>query len=133
MRQRQEERTGRTGVNCGCCPGVSYDLIVASGGITGSYTTVIKPDSLFGFVVQSADSIRLLGQFLSEAGFTPQVNRSIAYTNATLAVLRRTAGCLPQYRRSSRTASRRIRRLLRGRRPSPMRPPRRWASTMRLH
>ena len=67
-------------------PGVSYDLIVASGGITGSYTTVLKPDSLFGFVVQSADSIRLLGQFLSEAGFGPQVTRSIAYANATLAV-----------------------------------------------
>ncbi|MGK6317933.1 autotransporter outer membrane beta-barrel domain-containing protein [Sphingomonas sp. DT-204] len=67
-------------------PGVSYDLIVASGGITGSYTTVIKPDSLFGVVVQSADSIRLLGQFLRESGFTPQVNRSIDYANAALVV-----------------------------------------------
>jgi hypothetical protein len=32
-------------------PGTSYDLITASGGITGSYTTIFKPDPLFGFVV----------------------------------------------------------------------------------
>ncbi|MCD2316611.1 autotransporter outer membrane beta-barrel domain-containing protein [Sphingomonas sp. IC-11] len=65
-------------------PGTSYDLVVASGGITGSYTTVVKPDSLFGFVVQRADRIQLLGQFLGGAGFTPQVARSIAYANTTL-------------------------------------------------
>jgi hypothetical protein len=66
-------------------PGTSYDLIVASGGITGSYTNVQKPTDLFGFVVQRADRIQLLGQFLGDAGFTPQVSRSIAYANATLA------------------------------------------------
>lgn len=64
--------------------GVSYDLIVASGGITGAYSTVIKPDSLFGFVVQRADRIQLLGQFLGDAAFSPQVARSIAYANTTL-------------------------------------------------
>ncbi len=68
-------------------PGTSYDLIVASGGITGSYTTVIKPDTLFGFVVQRTDRIQLLGQFLNDAAFSPQVTRSIAYTNATLATV----------------------------------------------
>jgi len=67
-------------------PGTSYDLIVASGGITGSYSTVQKPDSLFGFVVQRADRIQLLGQFLGDPGFSPQVTRSVAYANATLAV-----------------------------------------------
>ncbi len=67
-------------------PGTSYDLIVASGGITGSYTTVRKPDTLFGFIVQRADRIQLLGQFLGDPGFSPQVSRSIAYANATLAV-----------------------------------------------
>ncbi|WP_197075391.1 autotransporter domain-containing protein [Sphingomonas sp. Ag1] len=65
-------------------PGTSYDLVVASGGITGGYATVLKPDSLFGFVVQRADRIQLLGQFLGDAGFSPQVARSIAYANATL-------------------------------------------------
>jgi len=67
-------------------PGTSYDLIVASGGITGSYATVTKPDTLFGFVVQRADRIQLLGQFLGDPGFAPQVSRSVAYANATLAV-----------------------------------------------
>jgi hypothetical protein len=42
--------------------GTSYDRIVASGGITGSYTTIDKAASLFGFVVQRADRIQLLGQ-----------------------------------------------------------------------
>jgi len=64
--------------------GTSYDLVVASGGISGSYATIQKPDNLFGFVIQRADRIQLLGQFLSGAGFTPQVQRSIAYANTTL-------------------------------------------------
>ncbi len=59
--------------------------MVASGGITGSYATILKPDTLFGFVVQRADRIQLLGQFLGDASFSPQVARSIAYANATLA------------------------------------------------
>jgi hypothetical protein len=65
-------------------PGTSYDLITASGGITGSYTTILKPDSLFGFVVQRGDRIQLLGQFLDNAAFAPQVSRSIAYANTAL-------------------------------------------------
>lgn len=65
-------------------PGTSYDLITASAGITGSFTTILKPDSLFGFVVQRADRIQLLGQFLSDPGFSPQVSRSVDYANAVI-------------------------------------------------
>jgi uncharacterized protein with beta-barrel porin domain len=65
-------------------PGTSYDLVVASGGITGSYTTIDKAASLFGFVVQRADRIQLLGQFLDNAAFSPQVSRSIAYANTAI-------------------------------------------------
>lgn len=65
-------------------PGTSYDLIVASGGISGSYANVLKPADLFGFIVQRADRIQLLGQFLGDARFSPQVARSIDYANATL-------------------------------------------------
>ncbi|MGN7161562.1 autotransporter outer membrane beta-barrel domain-containing protein [Sphingomonas sp. SAFR-052] len=65
-------------------PGASYDLITASGGITGSFTTIQKPDTLFGFVVQRTDRIQLLGQFLNDAGFSPQVSRSVAYANTVL-------------------------------------------------
>ncbi|MEH3124186.1 MAG: autotransporter outer membrane beta-barrel domain-containing protein [Sphingomonas phyllosphaerae] len=66
--------------------GTSYDLITASGEITGGFTTVTKPASLFGVIVQRADRIQLLGQFLTDARFSPQVARSIAYANAALAV-----------------------------------------------
>ena len=66
-------------------PGTSYDLIVASGGISGSYSNVLKPSDLFGFIVQRADRIQLLGQFLGDARFSPQVSHSIDYANATLA------------------------------------------------
>ncbi len=62
-------------------PGTSYDLIVSRDGITGSYTTIDKAASLFGFVVQRADRIQLLGQFLGNAAFNPQVARSIAYAS----------------------------------------------------
>ena len=65
-------------------PGTSYDLITASGGITGSFSAIVKPDSLFGFVVQRTDRIQLLGQFLSDAVFSAPVSRAIAYTNTVL-------------------------------------------------
>ena len=66
-------------------PGTSFDLISASAGITGSYSTVERPASLFGALVQDATRIRLLGQFLGVQGATPQVARSIAYANAVIA------------------------------------------------
>ena len=65
-------------------PGTSYDLIIASGGISGSYTTIDKAATLFGFVVQRADRIQLLGQFLNDATFNPQVARSVAYANTAI-------------------------------------------------
>ncbi|WP_240499926.1 autotransporter outer membrane beta-barrel domain-containing protein [Sphingomonas montana] len=65
--------------------GTSYDLVTASGGIAGSFSTVLKPDSLFGFIVQRSDRIQLLGQFLNDASFSPQAARSVAYVNSVLA------------------------------------------------
>lgn len=65
-------------------PGQSLDLITTSGGITGSFTTVVKPASLFGFVVQDTNTIRLLGQFLNDPGYTGQVRSSIDYVNGVL-------------------------------------------------
>ena len=66
--------------------GTSDDLIVASGGITGSYTTIDKSASLFGFIVQRADRIQLLGQFLGDPAFSPQITRSVAYANTAIQV-----------------------------------------------
>jgi len=65
-------------------PGQSLDLITVSGGITGSYTNVVKPASLFGFVVQRENTISLLGQFLNDPGYTPQVRGAIDYVNGVL-------------------------------------------------
>nr|WP_230770841.1 autotransporter outer membrane beta-barrel domain-containing protein [Sphingomonas sp. Leaf4] len=65
-------------------PGTSFDLIVASGGITGSYSTIQKPSDLFGYVAQRSDRISLLGQFRTDGSVTPQVARSIDYANRTL-------------------------------------------------
>lgn len=65
-------------------PGTSYDLIIASGGITGSYSTIDKADTLFGFIVQRADRIQLLGRFLNDPLFNPQVSRSVDYANSVI-------------------------------------------------
>lgn len=65
-------------------PGRTLDLIVTGGGISGSFTNIVKPASLFGVIVQNANRIQLLGQFLNSPNFTPQVQASIAYTNAIL-------------------------------------------------
>jgi len=67
-------------------PGTSYDLIVASGGVTGSFSTILKPASLFGVVVQRSSGIQLLGQFVTPASSSVQVAGSIAYANATILV-----------------------------------------------
>lgn len=66
-------------------PGTTLDLIVAYGGISGSYGSVVKPDNLFGFIVQDEDRIRLLGQFFNNVSFSSQVQRAIDYTNALIA------------------------------------------------
>ena len=65
-------------------PGSSFDLVVADGGINGSFSNFRRPDDLFGFLVQSANSIRLVGQFSNDGAFNPQVSASINYANATL-------------------------------------------------
>ena len=66
-------------------PGTTLDLIIAHGGISGSYSEIVKPDTLFGFIVQDDDRIRLLGQFLNNGSYTRQVQRAIDYTNAVIA------------------------------------------------
>lgn len=65
-------------------PGASYSLISAGGGITGSYSTILKPADLFGIIVQRADEIDLLGEFIDDGRSGKQVSGSIAYANATL-------------------------------------------------
>ena len=65
-------------------PGRSLDLITATGGITGSFSTIVKPASLFGFVVQREGTISLLGQFLNNPAYSGQVRNAIDYVNDIL-------------------------------------------------
>lgn len=69
----------------GVTPGVTRDLIVASGGISGSFTTVIRPASLFGTLIQQGDKLQLLGLFPGDPSYSPQVQRSIGYINTVIA------------------------------------------------
>jgi hypothetical protein len=65
-------------------PGRTIDLITTTGGVTGTFATIIKPATLFGFVAVRGGSVQLLGQFLNDTAFSPQVQRSIDYVNAVL-------------------------------------------------
>ncbi|MBW6532568.1 hypothetical protein KZ820_17640 [Sphingomonas sp. RRHST34] len=74
--------------------GTSYELITASGGVNGAFTTVQLPGSQPGLVLQDAGSLRLLAQFAQPTGLAPQVANSVAYVNAALAAAPRDAALL---------------------------------------
>jgi uncharacterized protein with beta-barrel porin domain len=65
-------------------PGSTLDLIVANGGITGSFGTINKPASILGFVAQRGNRISLLGQFLVDPTFNPQTAATVTYVNTVL-------------------------------------------------
>ncbi|UAJ10457.1 hypothetical protein [Polymorphobacter megasporae] len=65
-------------------PGAPLDLIVAGGGITGTFTTIAKPAAILGFVRQSGSRIQLFGEFAIDSSFAPQTARTVAYVNSLL-------------------------------------------------
>lgn len=65
-------------------PGVAYDLIVATGGINGTFTTVTQASTVLGFLRYSSDRLSLLGTFMAPGGANPQVAASIVYVNGVL-------------------------------------------------
>jgi uncharacterized protein with beta-barrel porin domain len=77
-------------------PGTAYDLITASKGVTGSFSTIDKAATVFGFIRQSADSIQLLGQFLLDADGARdlQASRVTDYLNGLLIGGAATAGII---------------------------------------
>jgi hypothetical protein len=75
-------------------PGQTLELIAATGGITGSFTNILRSASLFGAVVQDGRSVSLLGAFANDPTFTPQVQSSIAYVNSVLMSGQASAGLL---------------------------------------
>ncbi|WP_242130471.1 autotransporter outer membrane beta-barrel domain-containing protein, partial [Sphingobium sp. Sx8-8] len=75
-------------------PGVTYELITTTGGITGSFTTIDKASSVVGFVRQGDHSIDLLGQFVLGSGASGQVTQTVNYLNDLLIAGTATSGIL---------------------------------------
>lgn len=65
-------------------PGTAYDLIVADGGISGSFTTTNKAASVFGFLRQTDTRLQLLGTFVTPLGTSSQAGAAIDYVNGVL-------------------------------------------------
>lgn len=66
-------------------PGVTYNLITASGGISGGFTTIDKASTVLGLIVQTAKSVELRGQFMLRQGADAQSVRVTDYLNGALA------------------------------------------------
>lgn len=66
-------------------PGAVLDLVTASEGIEGRFTTINKSETIFGFVSQSGDKLQIRGEFQNDAAYGRNARRSIEYANAVLA------------------------------------------------
>ncbi|WP_166745645.1 autotransporter outer membrane beta-barrel domain-containing protein, partial [Sphingomonas naasensis] len=65
-------------------PGGALDLVVAQGGITGSFTTINKSNTIFGFVATRGNRIQILGAFQSSDAFSVNAQGAIGYANDLL-------------------------------------------------
>lgn len=65
-------------------PGVTYQLITTTGGISGSFTTIDQASTVVGFIRQGNQSIDLLGQFVVGSGANRQVTQTVDYLNGLL-------------------------------------------------
>jgi outer membrane autotransporter protein len=65
-------------------PGIRYHLITATDGITGSFATIDKVATVQGFIMQTADSIDLLGTLQLHAGASRAVTATTTYLNDLL-------------------------------------------------
>lgn len=61
-------------------------LFTATGGITGSFTTVQQPSDPMGIMVVRGGAIDVIGAFRAPGGAALQTSASIAYLNSTLAI-----------------------------------------------
>jgi hypothetical protein len=88
-------------------PGQSLDLIDAQS-ITGSFTNIIRSGSLFGVLVQDGGTVSLLGEFMNDTAFTPQVQGAIDYVNSLVTSSKASAAfmaAVPELAASSSTAN----------------------------
>ena len=75
-------------------PGVTYNLITTTDGITGSFTTINKAETVLGFISQTSTALQLLGTFQLRAGANAQVAATNTYLNSLLINGQATAGLL---------------------------------------
>jgi outer membrane autotransporter protein len=73
-------------------PGVAYDLITTTDGITGTFTTVDKAETVLGFLSYTPTALQLLGTFQLRAEANPQVVATNDYLNSLLIAGTETAG-----------------------------------------
>ena len=75
-------------------PGVTYNLITTTDGITGSFTTINKAETVLGFISQTSTALQLLGTFQLHSGANAQVAATNTYLNSLLINGQATAGLL---------------------------------------
>lgn len=75
-------------------PGVTYNLITTTDGITGSFTTINKADTVLGFISQTSTALQLLGTFQLRGSANAQVAATNTYLNSLLIGGQATAGIL---------------------------------------
>lgn len=74
----------------------AYQLVTASNGITGSFTTINKATTIVGFVRQNSRSIDLISQFTLAGDANGQVTRTVDYLNSLLVAGTATNGILQE-------------------------------------
>ncbi|MBA4094766.1 MAG: autotransporter protein, partial [Candidatus Accumulibacter sp.] len=65
-------------------PGASRDLIITTGGISGTFTNVNRDPGILGALRYTPTTLQLLGTFALPGGITPQTAASINYVNSVL-------------------------------------------------
>jgi len=65
-------------------PGTTLDLITASGGITGSFTTVQRNGSAFALFSQDSTRLLLMATFFKDTTFNATAQRGVDYLNGVL-------------------------------------------------
>jgi hypothetical protein len=75
-------------------PGVAYDLITTTDGITGTFSTVDQADTVLGFLNYTANALQLLGTFQLRLDASPQAVATTDYLNGLLTAGTATTGIL---------------------------------------
>lgn len=65
-------------------PGIVLDLITATGGISGSFTNVLRNGASFGIFSQDTNRLRVVALFAADPSFSDAAQRGVDYVNGVL-------------------------------------------------